>query len=251
MVRYGFRRDQYSVFTDDFSNPITRTQSEKLDNAPDPFNFGLISAAWVGDNSYFGMASPIRGYRYRVGADQYIGDVQYLNLTADARGYKNLKPITIGFRLTHFGRYGKNIDQLSPIYNIAYPWYVRGYKYGNSDLVFENNITRNQLVGNKILISNLEIRLPFTGPKGFAVIGSKFLFTELNLFFDGGMAWNNFDEFKLFNEGVIGTGPEPIFSAGISARINLFGAMIIEPFYAWPIQEKTRGQFGVNLTPGW
>ena len=251
LVRYGFRRDQYSVFTDDFGNPLTQTRSEKLDNTPEPFNFANISAALVGDNSFFGMASPMRGYRYRLGVDQYLGDVEYMNLTADARFYQYLKPITIGFRATHFGRYGSKIDQLTPIYNIAYPWYVRGYGYGNSDLVFENNIARNQLVGNKILVSNLEIRLPFTGPKGLAIIGSKFLFSELNLFLDGGMAWNNFDEFKAVNQGNIGTGPEPIFSAGVSARINLFGAMILEPFFAWPLQENTSMQFGLNFSPGW
>ncbi len=251
LVRYGFRRDQRDVFTDDFGNPFFQTDNEKVDTGQDPFNFAQLSAAWVGDNSFFGMASPIRGYRYRLGVDQYFGDVQYSHLTADARFYHYAKPFTIGFRATHFGRYGSNIDQLSPIYNIAYPWYVRGYGYGNNDIVFENNITRNQLVGNKILISNLEIRLPFTGPKGLAIIGSKFLFTELNLFFDGGMAWNNFDEFKEDNRGVVGIGPDPIFSAGVSARINLFGALILEPFLAWPLQEKTRMQFGLNFSPGW
>ena len=107
------------------------------------------------------------------------------------------------------------------------------------------------LIHCQILISNVEIRLPFTGPKGLAIIGSKFLFTELNLFFDGGMAWNNFDEFKVFNEGVVGTGPDPIFSAGVSARINLFGALILEPFLAWPLQENTKMQFGLNFSPGW
>ncbi len=249
-THYGFRRDQYSVFTDDFGNPITQTRSEKID-APDGFNFASLSAAWVGDNSFFGIGSPLMGYRYRLGIDQYVGDVEYMNLTADARVYKYLRPVTLGFRAMHLGRYGKKIDRLSPIYNIAYPWYVRGYGYGNSDLVFENNIARNQLVGNKILVSNFEVRLPFTGPEGLSVIRSRFLFTELAVFVDGGMAWNNFDEFKVFNEGVIGTGPEPIFSAGISARINLFGAMILEPYYAWPLQKTTRGQFGLNILPGW
>lgn len=250
-VRYGFRRDQRSVFTDNFGNPFFQTQNEKVETGQDPLNFVQLSAAWVGDNSFFGMASPRSGYRYRFGVDQYFGAVQYSHLTADVRYYQYLRPVTIGFRATHFGRYGSRIDQLSPIYNIAYPWFVRGYGYGNNDIVFENNISRNQLVGNKMLISNLEIRLPFTGPKGFAVLKSKFLFSELNLFFDGGIAWNNFDEFDLFNEGVVGTGPKPIFSAGVSARINLFGALILEPFLAWPLQENTSMQFGLNFSPGW
>ena len=249
-TRYSFRRDQFSVFTDDFTRPVASTDRERVD-APEGLSFGLINAAWVGDNSVFGLTSPLMGYRYRLGADRFFGSVSYTNITADMRAYQYMKPFTLAFRAMHLGRYGSRIDELRPIYNIALPWMVRGYDYGTSDLVFENNIARNQLVGNKVFVSNVELRVPFTGPKALALIGSRFLFTELALFADGGMAWNNFDEFKRDNEGNIGTGPRPIFSAGITSRINLFGALILEPFYAFPIQENTKGQFGLNILPGW
>ena len=44
-----------------------------------------------------------------------------------------------------------------------------------------------------------------------------------------------------------------ITSVGISTRINLFGQLIIEPYYAFPLQLEgnTKGVFGVNFTPGW
>ena len=49
----------------------------------------------------------------------------------------------------------------------------------------------------------------------------------------------------------------PIFSTGVSARINLLGALIVEPYYALPISRwgedlpRGRGVFGFNLAPGW
>ena len=45
----------------------------------------------------------------------------------------------------------------------------------------------------------------------------------------------------------------PALSAGISLRVNLFGAIILEPYYAIPFNRtdiKT-GVFGLNFTPGW
>ena len=65
------------------------------------------------------------------------------------------------------------------------------------------------------------------------------------------MAWNNYDEFREFNSGNLESGPESIFSEGISARVNLFGAMILEPFMAWPLEENSSLQFGLNFAPGW
>jgi hypothetical protein len=43
-----------------------------------------------------------------------------------------------------------------------------------------------------------------------------------------------------------------VFSVGASARINLLGALIIEPYYAFPLsRDDVSGVFGVNLLPGW
>jgi len=79
------------------------------------------------------------------------------------------------------------------------------------------------------------------------------LFTELALFADAGLAWT------ALNNPSVKWNPEapdqrtPFFSAGVSLRINLFGAMVIEPYYAWPWRNDhlATGVFGVNFTPGW
>ena len=55
---------------------------------------------------------------------------------------------------------------------------------------------------------------------------------------------------RLVKNGKKGT-VQPVFSAGASLRINLFGALILEPYYAIPLQKNAKGSFGLNLIPGW
>jgi len=45
--------------------------------------------------------------------------------------------------------------------------------------------------------------------------------------------------------------PTLVTSVGISMRLNLFGALIIEPYYAMPLIDGSRFRFGLNLIPGW
>ena len=44
-----------------------------------------------------------------------------------------------------------------------------------------------------------------------------------------------------------------ILSSGVSLRVNLFGYIIVEPFYAIPWQNGgfDNATFGLNFAPGW
>ncbi len=117
------------------------------------------------------------------------------------------------------------------------------------------------------------LRLPFTGPERLAAIRSNMLFSDLNLFFDAGLAWRQGDEIRfkgsrdiIGSEDILGAegehlGTRPIYedvripamSVGVSLRVNLFGAMILEPYYAIPFQRNDLkfGTFGLNFAPGW
>jgi len=44
--------------------------------------------------------------------------------------------------------------------------------------------------------------------------------------------------------------PALVMSSGVALRINLMGALIVEPYFAWPLEKETRAVFGVNLMPG-
>ena len=250
---YSNRVDRFDQYYDAFGRLIFQ-EREKVDPADVGLNLfkgQLASAnlALVGDNSYFGIASPIKGYRYRVGVERYVGDFDFTSLTVDGRKYVYLKPVTLAARAMHIGRYGSDASRFSDIF-LGFPWYMRGYDFNTAnEILQQNKRSINELFGSKALIGNFEVRLPFTGPEGLSAIKSKFFFSELSLFVDGGLTWDTFDkpsdntqrEFD-FN---------PLFSAGASLRINVFGAMILEPYYAWPLLADTKGVFGLNIVPGW
>jgi hypothetical protein len=221
---------------------------------PDGFNLQKISAAYVGDNSFFGLASPMMGHRFRIQADQYFGRMSLTTAYADFRQYFFVQPFSLAFRAMHYGRYG-NDNLFFPMF-LGYPGMVRGYSsrslYETNTFV-ENETLIDMLVGNRIAMASAEIRLPLTGPRRLALIPSGFLFTEAALFFDSGLAWTK-DNKPTFDPDRIADGRRfPVFSTGVSIRINLFGAMVLEPYYAFPFiyQGLTKGVWGLNFQPGW
>ncbi len=246
--RYSSRIDLDKNYYDDFGRLIYRDR-EKLD-APPGFSLLNASAAVVGDNSKFGLTAPLNGYRYRLGVERYGGEFDFNAITADLRFYKFFRPYGIAFRANHYGRYGGNGDELFPLY-IGNPWYIRGYDFNSIQENFvQNGKSTNLLFGSKLFVTNAEIRIPFTGPEQLALFKSKFLFTDLNFFADGGVAWTSFDQFKKNNETGL-PDAEFLLSVGASVRVNLFGAMVLEPYYALPLQKNASGVFGLNILPGW
>ncbi|MEP6646865.1 MAG: tolB protein precursor, partial [Saprospiraceae bacterium] len=206
--------------------------------------------ALVGDNSQFGLASPINGYRYRVDFSEYVGGYNFQTATADFRFYRWMKPVSLAFRAMHYSTLGRDADRFYPIL-IGDMGLVHGYGYGRLNEFYTNGVLDpSQLFGSKLLLSNFEVRLPFTGPERLAVIKSSVLFTELAWFFDGGVAFNNYSDLgKAGVDGILE--PKVVFSTGFSARVNVFGALVVEPFFAWPLLKGTKGKFGVFLVPGW
>ncbi len=248
---YSFRIDSINnYYAGGYKVDESRT---KLD-APPPFFMGRTYVAFVGDDSNFGLTSPMRGYRYRFQAGRTFGEINSWDLLADYRRYFFKKPVGFAFRLMHYGRYGGNSDELYPLF-IGYPYYIRGYSsnsFYKNDSYSENSLSINQLSGSKMALVNGEIRYPLSGPKRLALIKSGFLFSDLVLFFDGGMAFNDFDDIGFQWEPKNKNEQIPVFSTGISIRINLLGAIIVEPYYAIPFQRKDVefGTFGFFLSAG-
>ncbi|MEL7119983.1 MAG: hypothetical protein AAFO07_11100, partial [Bacteroidota bacterium] len=248
-TRFSERRDRFNNYYNGFGQLIFQ-ERERLPSAPgfSLFDFG---GAIVGDNSIFGLTAPLDGHRFRIGASKFSGEFNYTAITADIRLYKRLKPVTLAFRAYHYGRYGGNGNQLFPLY-LGNPWFIRGYNTNSAQqLLVDNGISLRSLQGSKMFVSNFEVRLPFTGPKQLAVIPSNIIFSDLNLFVDGGVAFFDFNQ--LGDEPSLYTDAQEIFSVGASLRVNLFGAMIVEPYYAFPIINGVDSQpvFGLNLFPGW
>lgn len=253
---YYFRIDAYpNYYLQGYY--IGQGNRERLE-APGGFSLHRLNMAYVGDNSFFGMASPINGQRYRFGVEKYFGTVDMYSVTADFRKYFNIRPFTLAFRGIHYGRYGKKVENnlFYPLY-LGYPGWIRGYSYNSLNKLedaLDEKFTFDQLLGNRVIMGGVEMRVPFTGPERLALISSNFLFTELAWFFDAGIAWDEGTKItmnadKAYDEGF----RFPVFSTGPSLRVNLFGALILEPYYAFPIHTKgiAKGVWGLNFVPGW
>ena len=250
---YSTRVDRYNNYYDAFGQLIL--QEREKGQSPPSFSLFNVGAALVYDNSFFGLTAPLQGSRFRFGVDRYFGEFNFLAPNVDYRIYRFLRPVALAFRATHYGRYGKDSQQgLFPLF-LGSPWYIRGYNANNAEeILVKNDISIDNLYGSKIGVVNFEVRIPFTGPERLAMFKSGFLFTDLNFFLDGGISWYNFDQFGEDVSNIDGTRYDkvkPLFSSGVSLRINLFGAMVLEPYYAVPIQKVTRGVFGLNIFPGW
>ena len=252
---FYYRIDRWHSYYNQFGGLVGQSR-EKLD-APDGFNIRKLDAAFVTDNSIFGYASPLQGSRSRFQVEKYFGEIDFFTALVDYRKYFRMRPFTLATRIFHYGRYGSNIDSriLSPLY-LGYPWYVRGYD--NNKIYEMKDYTEvqkaiNQLYGDKMAVANLELRFPLTGPERLSLIKSKLLFTELCLFLDAGLAWYDFDDISFVYRADSPDLRMPVYSAGASLRVNIFGAIILEPYYAFPFQGDgiNGGVLGLNFIPGW
>ena len=232
---------------------------QSLDRAPVPKPYGVGSSniSYVEDNSYMGMTSPLQGKITSAGLTAYYGAYNFFSANLDIRRYIRLAPITLAFRLLATGRFGRDAEaQTLPDYYIAYPWYIRGYN--NNTLIKYMQQTGNYqltygLSGSRLSVFNFEVRLPFIGIDRLALIQSKFLFADLNAFFDAGLAWHSYDDVSIDPFKYQDNVHIPLISTGISARINVFGQMIVEPYAALPLSLKGYHgiSLGLNLMSGW
>ncbi len=255
---YYYRIDRYTYYylLDGYNIGGKR---EKLD-APAGDDYQQVSVAFVSDNSYFGMTAPMQGSRSRLQAEKYFGSLDVITTLIDFRQYFKLRPVSLAFRFYNYSMYGKDAKngKIPPLY-LGYPWLIRGYEnisYSGNDFLTGGTFNVSRLSGTRIMVANAEVRLPFTGPERLALIKSKWLFTDFNLFVDAGMAWNNESKMTFvqdLSKGVDGSYRFPVVSTGASLRINLFGYLVLEPYYAFPLQNGgfRNGQFGLNFVPGW
>ena len=268
-ARYSSRLDQYVNFYETDGTFVGRQlgqEREKLDS-PEGFNLWNTGVALVGDNAQGGLVGPLSGQRFRFGIDRFFGEFNYFQATADYRKYKYFNWFGLAMRAMHIGRYGQGANELFPYY-AGSSWFIRGYSTRDASAILnQNGRSIDELFGSKLAVANFEVRIPFTGPKRLALIKSGLLFSELTLFADAAVAWYDFEQlsgptYRTDNEGnpLIGPtgepivdrfGAQPLMSVGASMRVNLFGALVLEPYYAIPLQRETKGTFGLNLIPAW
>ncbi len=252
MARYGFD-NQVRVF-DQLGN---RTNGDLGVPEQDPLYLGQVALAYVKDTANFGFTSPLNGSRQRVQVAPSFGTDNFVTLTADYRQYFHARPFTFAFRGLHIGNYGANEEDVFGNEYLGSPYYqgfVRGYNLNNfsaNECSTAACPEASRLSGTHIAMASAEIRVPLFGNESLGLINFSYLPTEIALFTDIGMAWTS-DDRPEFTFSQNATGRSPVVSAGVSSRILLFGAAIVEVYYAYPFQRPVKGgHWGLQLTPGW
>jgi len=263
VTRYGFDTDVRTF--EQVVGGFIRTRDDDLPS-PDPLYVWQSALAYVEDYSNFGFTSPVQGGRYRfqvgatLGRNDEFGLARYVPVLADVRQYVRTGMVTFAGRVFHAGNYGA---EQNDIFSSEYlgdsftPGYVRGYSFYSfepeeclgADL--ESCASLNRLIGTRVAVASAEIRVPLLGNEQFGLFNFPYLPTELTVFTDAGVAWTA-EEPPVWKWDRTSNERVPVVSVGTSARVNLFGAIIFEVFYAVPFQRPEKGGFvGVNLLPGW
>src|SRR5262249_43678110 len=144
--------------------------------------------------------------------------------------------------------------RMTPLF-IGYPDLVRGYDVSSfrpSECGPDPTNTHacpvfDQLVGSRVAVANLELRLPVLG-----LFSKRNLYgpvpVELIAFSDWGVAWTAEDKAAFLGHG--GT-RRPVQSYGAGARVNLLGFAVLEVDLVKPVDRPTRGWiWAFNLSPG-
>src|SRR5690606_8520374 len=153
---------------------------------------------------------------------------------------------TLAFRALQYGQYGEDANNSNLTNYVIYPTFIRGYSNLSNEAIRQLDLS-NSVQGSKLFVGNAEFRIPFTGPEELALIPTNFLLSQLAFFYDVGTAWSRDNPF----DAPEGFEPKLLQSVGAALRINLFGALILEPFYAKPLIDGVKGTFGLNFVPGW
>lgn len=238
MARYGYSLDSIAnIYT---PGGIKIDENEVELESRDPRYIGSTYLALVGDNARMGLTSPLMGNRYRFQVQRYFSDLNLWSFSADYRKYWFANPVSFAIRGMFYGRYGDDSNVLYPLF-LGNNYFVRGYtvqSFQNNPCQSEDCLNINQLVGSKIGVANAEVRFPFTGPERLALIKSGFLFTDLVLFADAGVAWDDPQNLELSWDPSRANERIPVVSSGVAVRLNLFGYFILEPYLAFPFQRN-------------
>jgi len=256
-TRMNFDREAIRTLVDD-GRVIDRRQVELP--TPDGLNLYQASAALVEDRSFFGFTSPVRGARGRIEVGGNTGSLEFANVLADYRRYFFFRPVTLAVRGMHFGRYGGGSEsrRITPLF-LGFERFVRGYdprSFEGSECTDVPNRPEacpefDRLLGSRIAVGNVEIRVPLVGTERLGLLDWGFVPTEMSLFTDAGLAWTSEESPELtFEERSMER--VPVFSSGVSFRFNLLGRLVLEAYYAVPFQRPGKGaHWGFQLAPGW
>jgi Omp85 superfamily domain len=284
-TRLGFQAEVDRLITDPAQTVVLGEERTSLPTPPAIY-YAQPEIAFVGDNSFAAYTSPVAGQRYRLSYSPTVGNISFQTLLADYRRYFFMRPTTFAFRALHYGRYGKDSEsgRISPLY-LGEETLIRGYGFGSitQDECLTGQSQQStcpvfdRMLGSRLGVVNAEFRIPLFGGSEFGLLNFPFLPTEIAPFFDAGVAYtsNQAPDFRFSSNptdaaqrvsancqnsrvdqsntfGIVCTDRIPVFSTGVTARVNFLGYMIFEAYLAHPFQRPGKGWvWGFQLAPGW
>lgn len=209
------------------------------------------NAAYVTDNSLFGVTGPVSGRRMRFAVSPAVGNLKFMNYTVDYRRYDPIvfNALTFATRVFFDGSYGRDANEL-PIY-IGSPDFVRGYDqssfYGGyscqsflgASNAYGNGCSEPRLIGTRALVFNEELRFPIIRRFDLGALPIGIPPVDGALFYDAGLAWSagqtphlsrpaNYDSSKDVDRYFLR-------SVGATIRVNLFNLAILSWSLARPL----------------
>lgn len=241
---------------------VTQTNGQSLGT----LNFLSPSAAYVTDNSLFGVTGPVSGRRMRFAVSPAIGSLKFMNYTADYRRYDPIvfNALTFATRLFFDGSYGRDANQL-PIY-VGSPSFVRGYDqssfYGGYSCqsflgtgnVYANGCSAPQLIGTRAVVFNEELRFPIIRRFDLGKLPIGIPPVDGAIFYDAGLAWSagqtphlskpdNYDPTKDLDRYFLR-------SYGATFRVNVFNLAVLSWSIAKPLDRPGYNRFNWTFALG-
>jgi Tol biopolymer transport system component len=237
----------YVMQTFDNVGDFSQTNGQSLGT----LTFLSPNAAYVTDNSLFGVTGPISGRRLRLAASPAIGSLQFTNYTVDYRRYDPVvfDALTFATRLFFNGSYGRDANDL-PIY-VGSPDFVRGYDqssfYGGYSCqaflgvtnVYANGCSAPQLIGTRAVVFNEELRFPIIRRFDLGSLPIGLPPVDGALFYDAGLAWRAGQQISFAKPA--GYNPNLdidryfLRSYGATFRVNLFNLAVLNWSLARPL----------------
>jgi Tol biopolymer transport system component len=158
----------------------------------EPTTVAEVGAALVHDTTVFGLTGPLVGSRYRFEVAPAIGDLAYTRVVADYRRYiMPVRPYSVAVRVLHSGRYGPDGDDPRLMSSfLGSTSFVRGHRLDlRSCPPDPNRVCGDELLGSRLLVSNVEVRFPLWGVFSRELDYGR-LPADAFVFADGGLVWS-------------------------------------------------------------
>ncbi len=240
--------------------------TQKNDSSAGTLNFLSPNAAYVTDNTLFGVTGPVSGRRMRFSVSPAIGSLRFVNYAADYRRYDPIvfNALTFATRLFYTGSYGRDANLL-PIY-VGSPQFVRGYDqssfyggyscqtYLGTSNAYANGCSAPQLIGTRAIVFNEELRFPIIRRFDLGRLPIGIPPVDGAIFYDAGLAWRAGQTPHLSKPANYDPAADVdryfLRSYGATFRVNVFNLAVLSWSLARPLDRPGYNRFNWTFALG-